>query len=93
MKAKEYSYGSVQVWRKFVARGLFGATFSPDGKLVATGQSGEIGTGQVYLFLGKSRSGQFKDWLAAVALSPSEKCLAATDIAGKALEAHVWSLN
>ena len=142
MKAKEYSYGSAQVWRKFVARGLIDATFSPDGKLVATGQSGEIGTGQVYLFktddgkllktigghrygvtdaefiadaghvvsvgrdtnvritkiddgkevavLGKSRSGQFKDWLSAVAFSPSEKYLAATDIAGKV---HVWSLN
>lgn len=142
MKAEEHSYGSSQVWRKFVARGLLGATFSPDGRLVAAGQSGETGTGQVHLFktddgkllktigghrygvtdvkftadaghvvsvgrdtnvritkiddgkevavLGNSRGGQFKDWLSAVALSPNEKYLAATDIAGKV---HVWSLS
>lgn len=142
MKPSDYSYGSAQVWRKFVARGLLGAAFSPDGKLVAVGQSGETGTGQVHVLnvqdgkllksigghrygvtdlvftadsrhiistgrdtnvrittvadgkevtvLGKSRGGQFKDWLSAVALSPGEKYLAAADIAGKV---HVWSLS
>lgn len=142
MKPEDYSYGSAQVWNKFVARGLTGACFSPDGKLVAVGQSGETDTGKVHLIktddgtllktisghrygvtdvifsadgqhvisagrdtnvritrvedgkeiavLGKSRGGQFKDWTSAVAISPSEKFLAASDIAGKV---HVWSLD
>lgn len=142
MKPASYTYGSAQVWRKFVARGLTGASFSPDGKLVAVGQSGETDTGKVHLLktddgkllktisghrygvtdltfsadgehvistgrdttgritrvedgkevavLGKSRGGQFKDWTSSVALSPNEKYLAASDIAGKI---HVWSLE
>ena len=43
------SYGSAQVWRKFVGNGLITAAISPDGKLVAVGQGGETDTGKVHL--------------------------------------------
>lgn len=43
------TYGSGQVWRKFVANGLITTAFSPDGKLVAVGQGGETDKGQVHL--------------------------------------------
>jgi WD40 repeat protein len=44
------TYGAAQVWRKFVAGGLVGAAFSPDGQWIAVGQAGETSTGQVHLF-------------------------------------------
>jgi WD40 repeat protein len=142
MKPNDSSYGSAGVWRKFVGRGLLGACFSPDGKLVAVGKGGETDTGKVSLFstetgkleksisghrygvtdvkfsqdsehilsvgrdtmvritrikdgkevavLGKSRGGQFKDWLSSVAISPDEKHIAAADIAGLI---HVWRIG
>jgi hypothetical protein len=34
--------------------------------------------------LGSPRTGQLKDWLSAIALSPDERRLVATDIAGLA---------
>jgi WD40 repeat protein len=47
--AKERGYGPSQVWRKFVANGLIATAWSPDGKLVAVGQGGEMETGRVHL--------------------------------------------
>jgi WD40 repeat protein len=44
------TYGSAQMWRKFVKGGLLAAEFSPDGKLIAVGQGGETDTGKVHLF-------------------------------------------
>ena len=136
------TYGTSQMWRKFVANGLIATAYSPDGKLVAAAQGGETDTGKVHLLdaatgklvrdvsshkegvtdvlfsadgkhlisagrdtcvricqvadgkevavLGTPRGGQFKDWLSAVALSPDEKFLAATDIAGLV---HVWEFE
>jgi WD40 repeat protein len=49
MNPAEHSYGSAQVWRKFVANGLVATAFSPDGKLLAAGQGGETDTGKVHL--------------------------------------------
>ena len=46
---KETTYGSAQVWRKFVAQGLVALDISPDGKLLAAAQGGETDTGQVHL--------------------------------------------
>ena len=43
------TYGSAQVWKKFVAGGLIAADFSPDGTIVALGQGGETDTGKVHL--------------------------------------------
>ena len=43
------TYGAAQVWKKFVADGLLGADFSPDGSLIAVGQGGETDTGKVHL--------------------------------------------
>lgn len=142
MDPNDNTYGGARFWRKFVGRGLLGACFSPDGKLVAVGKGGETDTGKVQIFstetgklvkavsghrygitdikfsqdnehvisvgrdtmvritrikdgkevaaLGKSRGGQFKDWLSAVAISPDEKHLAAADIAGLM---HVWRIG
>eukprot|EP00913_Durusdinium_trenchii_P028437 g26665.t1 len=39
--------------------------------------------------LGKSRGGQFKDWMHAIAIAPDQKTVAAADIAGFV---HVWQL-
>ena len=44
-----HTYGSAQVWRKFVGNGLISATLSPDGKLAAVVQGGETDTGKVHL--------------------------------------------
>jgi WD40 repeat protein len=139
---QQNTYGSGQIWRKFIAQGLVAADISPDGKLVALGQGGETDTGKVQLVeietgklvreigghqqgatdvkfsadgkyvlstgrdttlricqvedgkevaaLGTPRGGQFKDWLSALAVSPDQTTVAATDIAG---QIHVWSLN
>jgi len=141
VKERDNSYGYATKWGKFVARGLVCADFSPDGKLLAVGQGGETGTGQVHLIevpsgklvrsvsghrygvcdvrftadgkhvissgrdtmvrickvedgkevgtLGKSRGGQFKDWLTSISISPDERRIAAADIAGLV---HVWEL-
>ncbi len=142
LDAQANSYGSAQVWRKFISRGLIAADFSPDGAWLALGQGGETDKGQVHIFetatgkfarsisshqygvcdvkfsadsqyvvssgrdtmvricevsngkeiaaLGKSRGGQFKDWLHAIAISPDQTTVAAADIAGMV---HVWQLN
>lgn len=49
LNPKETTYGSAQVWRKFVANGLIALDISPDGKLVAAAQGGEVENGQVHL--------------------------------------------
>jgi WD40 repeat protein len=49
LDATATSYGAAQAWRPFVGHGLVAAAFSPDGKLVALGQGGEIDTGKVHL--------------------------------------------
>lgn len=46
---KSRTYGSAQVWNRFVANGLIATGYSPDGKLVAAGQGGETDTGKVHL--------------------------------------------
>lgn len=50
----------------------------------------QVSDGKEVAVLGSPRGGQFKDWLSAVALSPDEKLLAATDIAGLV---HVWQFG
>ena len=50
VKVRDNSYGYSQVWRKLVGGGgLVTAQFSPDGKLLAAGQGGEMDTGRVHL--------------------------------------------
>jgi WD40 repeat protein len=136
------TYAYAQAWGKLFGRGLVCAQFSPDGTLLAVGQGGETGTGQVHLIqvsdgailrtvsghqngvcdvrfsadgkyvlssgrdtmvricqvedgkevatLGKSRGGQFKDWLHALTISPDQRWVAAADIAGMV---QVWQLD
>jgi len=50
----------------------------------------QVSDGKEVAVLGSPRGGQFKDWLSAVALSPDEQWLAATDIAGSV---HVWQFG
>ena len=40
--------------------------------------------------IGQERGGQFHDWLAAIAISPDERRLAAADISG---HVQVWDLG
>ncbi len=49
-KNRDSSYGYATTWNKVLARGLVGAAWSPDGKLLAAGQAGETGTAKVHLF-------------------------------------------
>ncbi len=49
LNPKETTYGSAQVWRKFVAQGLAALDVSPDGKLLAAAQGGETDTGHIHL--------------------------------------------
>lgn len=139
VKIRDSSYDYASTWSKFVGHGFVAADYSPDSKLLAVGQGGEIGTGKVHLIevatgkvqrtvaehrygvcdakfsadgkhllsvgrdttlqicrvedgkeiarLHEPRGGQFKDWLSAVAISPDQQWLAATDIAGMV---HIW---
>jgi WD40 repeat protein len=50
----------------------------------------QVSDGKEVAVLGTPRGGQFKDWLSAVALSPDEKLLAASDIAGMV---QVWEFG
>lgn len=77
----------------------YGATdvvFSSNGEhVVSTGRDTmlrvcQVEDGKEVLALGKSRGGQFKDWLSALAISPDQQWLAAADIAGII---HVWRLT
>jgi len=49
MDPTQSTYGSAQLWRKFVAQGLIALDISPDGRLLAAGQGGETDKGQVHL--------------------------------------------
>lgn len=70
-------------------------TFSRDGKLLFTAGRDtmfrilRVDDGQELAKAGKSRGGQFSDWLSAIALSPDERWLAAADISG---HVQVWAL-
>jgi len=68
--------------------GVTSVRFSPDGQfLLSTGRDTmlricETATGKEVAALGKTRGGQFKDWLHGFALSDDCQTLAAADIAG-----------
>jgi WD40 repeat protein len=70
--------------------------FSADGKYVlssgrdTTVRICHVSDGKEVATLGKSRGGQFKDWMHAIAISPDQKTVAAADIAGLV---HVWQLQ
>lgn len=49
VKVRDNSYSYSRTWGKFVGRGFVASAFSPDGKLLAVGQGGETGTGNVHL--------------------------------------------
>lgn len=49
VKARDNSYGYATTWGKFVGRGFVACAFSPDGKILAVGQGGEIGEAKVHL--------------------------------------------
>lgn len=76
--------------------GVTDVMFSSDGKyLISVGRDTcvricQVSDGKEVAVLGSPRGGQFKDWLSAVALSPDEKMLAATDIAGLV---QVWEFG
>jgi WD40 repeat protein len=75
--------------------GITAVKFSADGQYVlSTGRDTQlricrVSDGAEVAALGQGRGGQFKDWLSALALSPDETHVAATDIAGLV---HVWRL-
>ncbi|QDU30160.1 WD domain, G-beta repeat [Anatilimnocola aggregata] len=46
---KATSYGSAQVWRKFVSAGLIAVDITPDGKFAVAGQGGENDTGKFHV--------------------------------------------
>ncbi len=49
VKERDNSYGYAEKWKKWVGHGFVAASFSPDGKILAVGQGGEIGDAQVHL--------------------------------------------
>ncbi len=49
VKVRDSSYGYASTWGKFVGAGFVAADISFDGKLLAIGQGGEIGSGKVHL--------------------------------------------
>ncbi len=78
---------------------LYGVTdlaFHPDGKhLLSTGRDTvikiwEIESGKMVKELGKSRGGQFKDWLHALSISADGRWVAAADMIGAV---QVWDLG
>jgi WD40 repeat protein len=76
--------------------GVTDVTFSADGKYVlSTGRDTcvrvcRVSDGKQVAQLGKPRGGQFKDWYHAVAISPDQRFVAATDIAGSV---RVWRFD
>lgn len=49
VKERDNSYGYGTKWHKFVGNGFVASAFSPDGKLLAVGQGGEIGDAETHL--------------------------------------------
>ena len=76
--------------------GVTDLVFTGDGKyLFSAGRDTRfritrVDDGQSVAQIGQERGGQFHDWLAAIALSPDERRLAAADIAG---HVQVWDLG
>jgi len=76
--------------------GITDLMFSSDSKhVISVGRDTcvricQVSDGKEVAVLGAPRGGQFKDWLSAVALSPDEQWVAATDIAGSV---QVWQLG
>ena len=76
--------------------GVTDVIFSSDGKYtISVGRDTcarvcQVSDGKEVAVLGAPRGGQFKDWLSAVALSPDEKMLAASDIGGTV---QVWEFG
>ncbi|MCA9224802.1 MAG: hypothetical protein KDA47_04290, partial [Planctomycetales bacterium] len=79
-----HRYGVTDV--KFSADGNYDLSTGRDTMLLIC----EVSDGKEVAALGKSRGGQFKDWLYALAISPDQNWVAATDIAGLV---HVWQLS
>lgn len=75
--------------------GVTDLRFSQDGKyMLSTGRDTslritQVEDGKEVAQLGSPRGGQFKDWLSSLAVSPDQKSVAATDIAGYV---HIWDL-
>lgn len=75
--------------------GITDLRFSSDGRYVlSTGRDTtlritQVEDGKEVAALGTPRGGQFKDWLSSLAVSPDQKTVAASDIAGLI---HVWAL-
>lgn len=78
------------------ASGVTDVKFTADSKhLLSTGRDTIIrvcqtSDGKEVTSIGESRGGQFKDWLAAIELSPDQKQVAAADIAGFV---RVWRIG
>jgi len=76
--------------------GMCDAAFSADGRYVlssgrdTTVRICQVADGQEVLALGTERGGQFKDWLAGLAISADQTLVAAADIGGAV---HVWKLS
>lgn len=76
--------------------GLTALSFHPDGQhLASSGRDTlvriwNIADGKMVAVLGKSRGGQFKDWIHAISFSPDGTRLAAADMAGFV---HVWQFG
>lgn len=76
--------------------GITDILFTSDGRhIVSTGRDTcvricQVADGKEVAVLGAPRGGQFKDWFSAVALSPDERTIVATDIAGMI---HVWEFE
>jgi WD40 repeat protein len=76
--------------------GVTDCKFSADGRYVlsagrdTTLRICQVEDGKEVAALGTPRGGQFKDWLSALAISPDQQTVAATDIAGLV---HVWALD
>ena len=76
--------------------GVTDVIFSADGShVISVGRDTsvricQVADGKEVAVLGAPRGGQFKDWFSSVALSPDQKTVAATDIAGLV---HVWQFG